>query len=124
MSSIKIWASQEPANVDLLTIRDASWSETLTITDDESGDPLDLTDYDAELLVAEDDSGGQLLKLTTGHGLTLGGEAGTVAFGEKRGSLPLGYYKFSLWLIAKDGTRDQYLWGQFVVIATPMEPVA
>jgi len=95
-----------------------TYGETVTIS--QSGTPLNLTGYTAELKVGIDESTkGDILDLTSSSGLTMGGALGTIAIlitAAVTKTLPPNTYIYDL-VIINGTTRTYILEGSFTVVA-------
>jgi hypothetical protein len=69
--------SEFPAKVSLTAYIGATFSTTLTWKTGDPAVPVDLTDYTAAMKVKNGES--EIIELTSGDGITLGGEDGTIA---------------------------------------------
>jgi hypothetical protein len=65
-----------PATYNIVAPQGATFDTTFTFEID--GDPVDLTGYDAEMMIRATPPSDYVLSLTDGDGITLGGAAGTI----------------------------------------------
>lgn len=101
--------------VTLKAKREASYSKALLYKI--NGSPLNLTNYTATFTITV--NGKLAITLTSGHGLTLGGSAGTIVIFLTKGqmsSLPVGRHEHYLEITNQAGNEDTPIFdGTFIV---------
>ena len=117
-----IWLTQQPISAVFVAAEEAVWQLTLTFLDGE--EPLDLTDYGAEVAIAATTRDEPLLVLSTEAvpataSINVG--TGTLTAGEDACSLAAGKYAIAVTLITPAGKRETYVSGSFVVEPIPHE---
>jgi hypothetical protein len=105
------------ATYNLAIEQGATFSAQITWNDSD-GDPVDLTGYTAELDIRSGPaSDTELLELTNGSGLTLGGAAGTVDIvitAAQTSALPAGRLAYDL-LLTTGSTKTRLVEGKAIV---------